>query len=167
MEDTPELHLGRFDDSVGLVAAREETNSDKAHAKVPWRQLYDHSTRISPDHIIFGEISTTNSYAALGVLNSGITGFACTLHAASPHQALERKFVQNIAWSGQDMPRVPEFLKELIDVVIQIKRSDKGLRRITDIYDPIQDIWIMRDNELNEAIIQSQIAPITMKELAA
>ena len=147
MEDTPELNIDRFEDTNGFLAARDQVKGDKPSNMLDWRGLYDHSTRISPEHIIFGEISTANAFAALGCLNSGITGFACTLHAANPIQALDRKFVQNIAWSGQDMPRVSEFLRELIDVVVQIKRDKDGMRRITDIYEPITDQWIMKDKK--------------------
>ena len=113
-----------------------------------YRQLYDHLMRATPDHIIFGEISTQNAFPALGALNSGVTGFMCTIHAESPEQVLNRKFDQNIAWSGQAMPRVPEFLRELVDVIVQIKRRHDGYRRITDIYEPRNDLWSMRNGAL-------------------
>ena len=144
VEDTPELTLERFWNGVSLLAAREEGRSSQATGMVSWRELYDHMMRITPDHIVFGEISTTNSTAALAALNSGVTGFMCTIHAESPLQAIRRKFDQNIAWSGNPMPRVPEFLQELVDVVIQIKRDNKGARRITDIYQPRLDRWVMQ-----------------------
>jgi len=147
VEDTPELEIDRFWDGVGLLAAREAST---ASGMVDWRQLYDHQMRGTPDHVIFGEISTQNAFAALGALNSGITGFMCTIHAESPYQVLHRKFDQMIAWSGQTMPRVPEFLAELVDVVVQIKRSTDGYRRITDIYEPRNDNWVMRDGDFLE-----------------
>lgn len=148
-EDTPELEIDRFWDGVGLLAAREAST---ASGMVDWRQLYDHQMRATPDHVIFGEISTQNAFAALGALNSGITGFMCTIHAESPYQVLHRKFDQNIAWSGQTMPRVPEFLAELVDVIVQIKRNTDGYRRITDIFEPRNDRWVVKDGELIERI---------------
>ncbi|GAB3452264.1 CpaF/VirB11 family protein [Insolitispirillum peregrinum] len=141
-EDTPELEIARFWDGVGLMAGRDAADGG---GMVDWRQMYDHLMRATPDHVIFGEISTTNSFAALAALNAGITGFMCTIHAESPQQALDRKFEQNIAWSGQSMPRVSEFLRELVDLVIQIKRTPDGMRRITDLYQPRLDRWIMRN----------------------
>ena len=128
LEDTPELEIERFWNGNGLIAAREE-KTNQGSGMVSWRELYDHMMRITPDHIIFGEISTTNCLAALGALNSGVTGFFCTIHSESPIQAITRKFDQNISWSGQTMPRVPEFLSELVDVVVQIKRDRKGNRK--------------------------------------
>ena len=134
IEDTPELELGHFSDGNGLLASRGEGSG-----MVSWRELYDHCMRITPDHLIFGEISTENAFAALGCLNSGITGFLCTLHAESPEQALTRKFEQNIAWAGERMQNIPEYLRGLIDMVIQIRRDNDGYRRVSDIYLPKQD----------------------------
>lgn len=148
-EDTPELEISRFWDGVGLLAARE---ANTAAGMVDWRQLYDHCMRITPDHVIFGEISTQNSFGALAALNSGITGFMCTIHAESAQQAITRKFEQNIAWAGQNMPRVPEFLAELIDVVVQIRRSTDGFRRITEIYLPRKDTFLMKDGKEREGL---------------
>lgn len=144
VEDTPEIHLERFWDGVGLIAAREASAGD---GLLSWRELYDHLMRATPDEVVFGEISTQNAFAALAALNSGITGFKCTIHAESPYQALHRKFDQNIAWSGDTMPRVSEFLKELVDVVIQIKRDDDGMRRVTDIYEARNDRYIIQDGK--------------------
>lgn len=144
VEDTPELHITRFWDGTGLLASRE---ADSGAGLQSWRQLYDHMMRITPDHIVFGEISTQNAFAALAALNSGVTGFMCTIHAESPWQAIHRKFDQNIAWAGETMPRVPEFLTELLDVVVQIKRTPDGWRRVTDIYEPRQDRYVLQDGQ--------------------
>lgn len=144
VEDTPELHLGRFWDGVGLLAAREATGDS---GMVSWRQLYDHLMRATPDHIVFGEISTQNAFAALAALNSGVTGFMCSIHAESPEQAIHRKFDQNIAWSGETMPNVPEYLSELVDVVVQLKRTPDGYRHVTDIFEPRANAWVLRDGK--------------------
>lgn len=144
VEDTPELHIERFWDGNGLLAARE---ANTGAGMLDWRQLYDHLMRITPDHILFGEISTQNAFAALAALNSGVTGFMCTIHAESPFQAIHRKFDQNIAWAGETMPRVPEFLSELVDVVVQIKRDKDGWRRVTDIWEPRNDRHVLKDGK--------------------
>ncbi len=66
-----------------------------------------------------------------------------------PYQAIHRKFEQNIAWAGEIMPRVSEFLIEMIDLVVQIKRTgSKGFRRITDIYNPHEDAFIVKDEKV-------------------
>jgi pilus assembly protein CpaF len=119
---------------------------------IGWDGLYDHLMRATPDHVALGEISIQNAFAALALLNSGITGFMCSIHAESPRQALDRKFDQNIAWSGATMPRVPEFLHELVDVVVQIKRSADGYRRISDIYEPRADRWVWGGGDLRTGV---------------
>ncbi len=48
------------------------------------------------------------------------------------------------------MPRVPEFLYELVDVVVQIKRTSDGYRHITEIYEPRNDRWVMKDGKKKE-----------------
>jgi len=149
-EDTPELELDRFWDGNGFLCARDEKN---ANGLISWGDMYDHFMRITPDNVIFGEISIQNAFAALAILNSGATGFTCSLHAHSPKQALSRKFDQNVSWSGRSMPKIDEFLHELVDLVVQIKRGNDGLRKITDIYAPRLNEWVMASGQINEMIM--------------
>ena len=93
-------------DGIGLLSEREP--GDRS-GMLGWRQLYDHLVRVTPDHVLFGEIGTRNAFAAMAALNSGATGVMCTIHAESPRQAIHRKFDQNVAWSGEAMPWVGRF----------------------------------------------------------
>src|SRR3546814_11270760 len=136
--DTPELKLERFWDGVPLIAARE---AGTGAGMLDWRQLYDHLMRATPDRPIFGEISTQNAFAALAVLNAGMTGFMCSIHADSPEQAINRKFDQNIAWSGAVLPQVPAYLPELGDVVVPFHRNRDGWGRLPDIYADRSSGW--------------------------
>ncbi len=43
------------------------------------------------------------------------------------------------------MDRIPEFLTEMVDLVVQIKRDQDGFRRITDIWQPANDNFILKD----------------------
>ena len=69
----------------------------------------------------------------------------CTIHAESARQAIERKFDQAVALSGRSMPAVKEYLGELVDMVIQIRRQD-GVRQITDIYLPKENRSLLGDD---------------------
>ena len=134
IEDTPELHIERFWDGAGLLAEREASG---ASGLVDYRQLYDHLMRASPDHPVFGEVSTLNAYAVLSVLNAGMTGFMTSIHAGSATQAIERKFEQHLAWGGKAaMQKVPEYLAELVDVVVHLRRDPKGWGRVDEIIEP-------------------------------
>jgi pilus assembly protein CpaF len=141
-EDTGELFLDRFWDGNGLLAARESNTNT---GMVDWRVLFDHVNRITPDRVLFGEISTKNSFAVLGTLNAGATGVSFTIHSTNPKHAIHRKFDQNIAWAGMKMDRIPEFLTEMVDLVVQIKRDEDGIRRISDIWQPRNDNYILKD----------------------
>lgn len=144
VEDTPELQLAKFWDGVGLLADREASDESSL---ISYRELYDHKMRITPDQIIFGEISTQNAFAFMSALNSGAEGVMCSIHGKSPHQVIHRKFDQNIAWSGETLPRVSELLTEMVDIVVQIKRDTDGYRRITDIYEPNKDRYVLKDGK--------------------
>lgn len=146
VEDTPELGMDRFWDGVGLLAARD---AKTAVGMIGWDGPYDHLMRATSDHVVFGEVSIQNAFAVLAALNSGATGVMCSIHAKNAKQALDRKFDQNIVWSGATMPRVPEFLRELVDVVVQINRTTDGYQRISEIYEPRADRWVMGDDAMS------------------
>lgn len=137
-EDAPEIDIGKFTDSVGLIAAR----SGHVPGMLEWPQLNDHINRITPDRVIFGEISVRNAMSALSALNSGISGFMCTIHAASPEMAINRKFDQNLDMAGHQMKQLGEFLTDLVDLVIQIERLD-GTRKVSAVYAPKADAYLL------------------------
>ena len=114
-----------------------------------WDGLYDHAMRITPDHIIFGEISTSNAEAALAVMNAGNKGFMCTIHASSPEQVIYRKFAQNLSWSGKHLPDTPEYLKDCLDLVVQIERTANGWRQITNVFDVPSNTPIFKGGTIN------------------
>jgi len=58
VEDTPELAVERFWDGNRLLCAREASSDNGS--MIGWRQNFDHLMRITPDRVLFGEISTTN-----------------------------------------------------------------------------------------------------------
>ncbi len=142
-EDAPELELDRFMDKVGLIAARDVKNSS---GLILWDALLDHINRITPDRVLFGEISNQNALAFINALISGAVGVMCTVHARSPEEALETKFVQNMALSGYSVPDIPVLLRRNVDVVVQLKRDEDGYRRISDVYEPVNDHWVVKDS---------------------
>ena len=104
--------------------------------------LRPHQPHHPGDRVVFGEISTHNAGCALSALNSGISGFLCTIHAESPKQVINRKFDQVMAFSGQARPQLDRYLGELLDMVIQIRRGE-GARFVSEIYLPKTGQWLM------------------------
>jgi len=145
VEDAPELHIDKFeDDGTGLLADRE-ANADSS--LITYRGLYDHKMRITPGRIVFGEISTLNAGAFLNALTAGVAGMMCSIHGNNPHQLIKRKFIQLTAMGGEVVSDAPEILMETIHMIVQIKRDKDGFRRITDIYEPINDHYVLKDGK--------------------
>lgn len=134
-EDTDELVVSHFFDATRLSFKNDA-----------WSKSYDHLLRVRPDYVILDEINTDNAYAGFHALNSGVTGFMCTIDAESPLQALNHKFEQCIKIAGHDIPNVTKHLHELVDVVVQIKRSPDGMCHITELYEPRAKTWVLKDS---------------------
>lgn len=139
-EDTPELDVDRFANGVSLMAARDTAQGGNM---LSWSQLYDHKTRISPENILFGEISTQNAFAALNVLNMGARGWMCTVHAESA-KLVPARFQSNIDASGQILPDAAGFMRELVDLVVHIRRTPAGTRFVSEIYEMKNDHYVLR-----------------------
>ena len=152
VEDTPEVNLDRFHEGRGLIAERNKRD-DSAASLLSWKDLIDHCMRVTPDHIIFGEISTENAYGALVVLNSGITGFMCTIHADSAKEVINRRFDQNISFSGVNkVENIPEYLGGLVDCIIHIKRDNNNNRWVDEVYLPKQKRFLDVKSETIELL---------------
>lgn len=137
-QDTPEIDREQFPDCASLLASR----GGSAPSMLDWQGIYDHINRISPDRVVFGEISTENAFCALSILNSGASGFMCTLHAESPAQALESKFDQVVAMAGYQIPSLKQYLGALVDMVIQI-RFIGNTRQITEVFLPKENTYLL------------------------
>lgn len=146
IEDTPELNIKKFQEaknSTFLIAARD--GSSYANM-VDYKTIYDHVNRATPTQVIFSEASIANCFLILATLNSGNTGMMFTIHAVSPEELINEKFNQNLSFNGQHIDNVSNYVRRLIDVIVQIKRdANTDMRKITDIYEPKHNRYIMRD----------------------
>ncbi|KZL16507.1 ATPase, T2SS/T4P/T4SS family [Pseudovibrio ascidiaceicola] len=143
-EDTPELEIERFWNGSALFASREASQGAGLQT---WPQLFDHKMRISPDRIIFSEISVQNAYSALNVLNTGAKGWMCTIHADRAEMVVDR-FQSNIDLSGGVATPIRGYFNSLVDVVFHITRFERGVRQITDIYEVKNERYILKDGKL-------------------
>jgi Flp pilus assembly CpaF family ATPase len=130
VEDTYELDIPHHD-QINYVVSRNETTPT-----IGYSQMIDHLVRSRPDVIIAGEVSVSNSFPIIRMLNSGHSGFMCTVHANTPELALGSAIPQNIVMAGIQVPNIEKILYELIDVVIQLHRNKEGERVVTDILYP-------------------------------
>jgi type IV secretion system protein VirB11 len=128
VEDTPEIRL-THPNALGLVAVKGEMGE----AKLSTNELLQSSLRMRPDRIVLGELRGNEAVSFLRAVNTGHPGSFSTIHANTPHGALEQLALM-VMQSGLGLSRgeTIEYAKSVIDVVVQLDRS-AGVRRISDI----------------------------------
>lgn len=119
IEDTPELRA-THQNSVGLLAARSELGE----ARVTANDLVAASLRMRPDRIILGELRGDEALAFLRAVNTGHPGSMTTVHADSPHGAIEQ-IALLVVQAGTQLSRadVHHYVRSTIDVYVQLSRS--------------------------------------------
>lgn len=135
IEDAREVNLPDMQYSAQYIVSRNEQK-----ATIGYPQMIDHLMRSRPDMVIIGEISVSNAFPALRLLNTGHKGFLCTIHANSPELALNGAFPQNIQMSGHETTNVSKWLRDMVDIVIQLKSGKHG-KMVTEIYTPKDKNW--------------------------
>jgi pilus assembly protein CpaF len=132
LEDAAELRLPGH---VVRLEARP-ANAEGAGA-ITIRSLLRSALRLRPDRIIVGEVRGGEALDLISALNTGHRGSLTTVHANSPEEALLR--IETLALSAGDTSEtaVSRQLRAAVDVVVQIERSDGGVRRIVDIADDL------------------------------
>lgn len=109
-----------------LALLKSKTGTDAA--KITYEDIINGLTRLRPDRIIAGELTTDNTLPFLRLINTGHAGCIATLHADSPEMAFEA-ISQNMALTGKtttDAATTIRYAKRAIDVVIQMKRDAKS-----------------------------------------
>lgn len=130
-EDAREIILDKHPNRVHLVASK----GDQGRAKVTTQHLIEACLRLRPDRIIVGELRGAEAFSFLRAINTGHPGSISTLHADTPAMAFEQlKLMVMQAGLGMPPSEIRDYIKEVIDIIIQLKRGDKGQRYISEIY---------------------------------
>ncbi len=126
IEDTAELHL-KHDNAVGLIAARGELSE----AQVSAEDLLIAALRMRPDRIILGELRGVEAFTFLRAVNTGHPGSMTTIHADTPHRAIEQLSLL-VLQAGSTLSRddVRHYVRESVDVFVQLERN-AGKRRVS------------------------------------
>lgn len=129
IEDAPELHLPH-PNTVGLVADRR-TDSERSPAR-----LLESALRMRPDRLILGEMRGAEAFNFLEAINTGHPGSISTIHADSPHLALERMAMM-VLRAGLNLSRddVIDYARSTIDLVVQTGRHE-GRRGVLEVFMP-------------------------------
>lgn len=95
-------------------------------AQVTYKDIINWTTRIRPDRIIMGELTTDNSHIFLRIINTGHSGCITTLHADSPEQAIDA-IEQNCSLSGElHGDRIRDYVINSTDIIVQLHRHHRS-----------------------------------------
>lgn len=129
VEDAREVYVPHENRTHYLINRTRE-------ASLGYAEMIDHLMRSRPDIIIAGEVSIYNALPIIRLLSSGHAGFMCTVHAESAMAALNAAIPLNIRLAGLQDSGIPEALRQLVDVVVQLNRTHQGARRVTEFWFP-------------------------------
>lgn len=110
-------------------------------AKVGPKQLLESALRMRPDRILLQELRDASAFFYLRNVNSGHPGSITTVHADSAALAFEQlTLLVKESEAGRDLARedIRALLRQLVDIVVQMKR-EQGRFRITEVwYEPVR-----------------------------
>jgi type IV secretion system protein VirB11 len=131
VEDAREIDLTSHQNKVHLLASK----GGQGRAKVNTQDLIEACLRLRPDRIIVGELRGAEAFSFLRAINTGHPGSISTLHADTPIMAFEQlKLMVMQAGLGMSPTEILNYIKNVVDIVIQVKRGAKGKRFVSEIY---------------------------------
>ncbi len=131
VEDAREIDLSSTPNRVHLIASK----GAQGRAKVTTQDLIEACLRLRPERIIVGELRGSEAFSFLRAINTGHPGSISTLHADTPKMAIEQlKMMVMQAGLGMSPSEITSYIKNVVDVIIQLKRGGKGRRYISEIY---------------------------------
>ncbi len=131
VEDAREINLDNHPNKVHLLVSK----GGQGRAKVTTQDQIEACLRLRPDRIIVGELRGAEAFSFLRAINTGHPGSIATLHADSPQLAFEQ-LAMMVVQAGLSMTReeIYAYIKSVIDIVIQLKKGEKGRRYVSEIY---------------------------------
>jgi len=131
VEDAREIDLNSHPNRVHLIASK----GGQGRSKVTTQDLIEACLRLRPERIIVGELRGTEAFSFLRAINTGHPGSISTLHADTPLMAIEQlKMMVMQAGLGLAPSEIVSYIHNVIDIIVQLKRGEKGHRFISEIY---------------------------------
>lgn len=130
VEDAREISLPNHHNKVHLIASK----GGQGRANVTTQDLIEACLRLRPDRIIVGELRGAEAFSYLRAINTGHPGSIATLHADTPKMALEQlKLMVLQAGLGIPVEQVRDYILNVVDLFVQLKRESGGKRFISEI----------------------------------
>lgn len=131
VEDAREIVLDKHLNKVHLLASK----GGQGRAQVSVQDLIEACLRLRPERIIVGELRGSEAFGFLRAINTGHPGSISTLHADTPNGAIEQlKMMVMQAGLGLPPDEIRDYVKSVVDIIVQLKRADKGRRFISEVY---------------------------------
>jgi len=131
VEDAREINLTSHPNRVHLLGSK----GGQGRAKVTTQDLIEACLRLRPERIIVGELRGAEAFSFLRAINTGHPGSISTLHADTPKMAMEQlKMMVMQAGLGMTPSEISSYIRNVVDIVVQLKRGTGGRRYISEIY---------------------------------
>lgn len=131
VEDAREIDLAFHQNHVHLLTSK----GGQGRAKVSTQDLIEACLRLRPERIIVGELRGSEAFSFLRAINTGHPGSISTLHADTPRMAIEQlKMMVMQAGLGMTPVEITSYIRNVIDIIVQLKRAGKGRRYVSEIY---------------------------------
>ncbi len=131
VEDAREVKIDHIQNRVHLLSSK----GGQGLAKVDTQDLIEACLRLRPDRIIVGELRGAEAFSFLRAVNTGHPGSISTLHADTPNLALEQLILMVMqAGLGITRDQIKNYVENVINVIIQLKRGARGRRYVSEVY---------------------------------
>jgi type IV secretion system protein VirB11 len=130
-EDAREINVDHIPNHVHLLSSK----GGQGRAQVTTQDLIEACLRLRPDRIMVGELRGKEAFSYLRAVNTGHPGSVSTLHADTPELAIEQLILMIMqAGIGITREQIKEYVQNVINIIIQLKRGEKGHRYVSEIY---------------------------------
>ena len=131
VEDAREVQIDHIPNRVHLMVSK----GGQGRAKVTTQELIEACLRLRPDRIIVGELRGAEAFSYLRAVNTGHPGSIATVHADTPILAIEQLILMIMqADLGITRDQIKAYVEGVIQVIIQLKRGEKGRRYVSEVY---------------------------------
>lgn len=129
-EDAREIVVDHVPNRMHLLASR----GGQGRAQVSTQDLIEACLRLRPDRIMVGELRGKEAFSFLRAVNTGHPGSITTVHADTPALAYEQLILMVMqAGLGITREQIKDYVENVINIVVQLKRGDKGKRFVSEI----------------------------------
>lgn len=130
-EDAREIMIPHIQNRVHLLASK----GGQGRAKVTMQDLIEACLRLRPDRLMLGELRGAEAFSFMRAVNTGHPGSISTLHADTPALAIEQLILMIMqAGLGITRDQIKNYVENVINVIIQLKRGARGMRYVSEVY---------------------------------